>query len=281
MNSANSKSVIIEGDKNMFQTKGAIDRLKRDLRSNDEQKLKENTYFKNGWTYQVVSSSDAEIKVQITPNTGSNSTRQTSTLSEAETKRRMLKDRLKIMRDEKRSPELLRSTLKNKVPEDLIDSYIELKKLQSKVQLKVPVPSPVEVLSNQDEFRQLVHMTVQSFGMFNGANNPVVNYYRGLAHHMGLPTTFQPPQQQQVQQTPETNAFIEQLRKQRTDTVSTDVDDEMKKIYESLGIDVGTSSTSSQTETQSQPSGEVDDEMRKIYESLGVQVDKEMKTMDI
>ena len=65
MNSTNKKSVVIEGDRAMFATKGAVDRLKRDLRVNDQEKLKTNDYFREGWTYKVVSSDDNEIKVKL------------------------------------------------------------------------------------------------------------------------------------------------------------------------------------------------------------------------
>ena len=71
--------------------------------------------------------------------------------------------------------------------------------------------------------------------------NPIINYYRLLAQHMGLPTTVQPPVQPTVQPTVQessptiNNSFIDELRTQR-ETLNLKVDDEMKNIYAKLGI---------------------------------------------
>jgi hypothetical protein len=107
---------------------------------------------------------------------------------------------------------------------------------------------------------------VQSFGMFNGTNNPVVNYYRLLAKHLDLPTTYVPPKPPTEKPNDQTNDFIEMLRKQRENKIEDTVDNEMKEIYKSLGVNI--------EETKEDV---VDDEMNKIYKSLGIKVEKEEK----
>ena len=39
MSITNGKSIIIEGDKTLFSTKAAVDRLKRDLREDNKKKI--------------------------------------------------------------------------------------------------------------------------------------------------------------------------------------------------------------------------------------------------
>jgi hypothetical protein len=261
MSTTNRKSIIIEGDKAMFSTKGAIDRLKRDLREDNKEKLAINDYLREGWTYKIISNTDTEMKIQLVH---VKDERKEPRVLECDERRKMLKERLRMARMNKLSPAQMKQSLKNKVPSDVLDAYLQLKKFQ----LKVPVPPPDVVLSKPDEFRNIVHTMVQSFGMVKGNNNPVINYYKLLAQHLGLPTTFVQPNPQNIKPNEQTNEFIEMLRKQRDDKVEEDVDDEMKKIYESLGIEV-----ESKDETQEQDSTEeVDDEMKKIYESLGVQM---------
>ena len=167
----------------------------------------------------------------------------------------------------KLSPMQVKQNLRNKVPADVLDAYLQLKK----VQLKVPVPPPDIVLSKPDEFKQIIHQMVQSFGMFKGNNNPVVNYYKLLAKHLDLPTTFEPTTQQDDPKD-QTNEFIKKLRKQRENTINEDVDDEMKEIYNSLGINI-------EGEKQKQKSIKEDNEMKEIYKSLGINIEeKENKT---
>ena len=235
MNDLNYKSIIIEGDKTLFSSKAAIDRLKRDLREDNKDKLAINNYLNEGWTYKIISNTDTQIKIEIVKEEKEETN---------EEKRKILKEKLKMARINKLSPVQIKQNLKNKVPADLLESYLKLKK----VQLKVPVPSPDMVLSNPDEFTKIIQTMIQSFGMFNGTNNPIVNYYRLLAKHLDLPTTFTPPKPNE-----QTNDFIEMLRKQRENNKDT-VDDEMKEIYKSLGVNI----------EEKQKKEEVDDEWLKL-----------------
>jgi hypothetical protein len=262
MNS-NNKSIIIEGDKSLFTSKAAIDRLKRDLRDDNKEKLAINNYLNEGWTYKIIFNTDTQIKIELVKEEKEDVINEpiVSEQSEQDERRKILKERLKMARINKLSPGQIKQNLKNKVPSDVLDAYLKLKK----VQLKVPVPSPDMVLSKPDEFKKIVHTMVQSFGMFNGTNNPIVNYYRLLAKHLDLPTTFIPPKPTNDKPNDQTNDFIEMLRKQRENNKDT-VDDEMKEIYKSLGVNM------EENKTQ-------DDEMKKIYKSLGVNME-ENKTPD-
>ena len=295
MNTIDNKSIIIDGDKSLFLSKSAICRFKKDLRDDNKERLAINNYLSNGWSYKIISNTDTEIKIELvqdkdktielvqdkektkeliqdkdkikeivkdkTKEIVKDKTKEI-VLSEQDEKRKILKEKLKIARMNKLSPMQMKQNLRNKVPADVLDAYLELKK----VQLKVPVPPPDIVLSKPDEFKQIIHTMVQSFGMFKGNNNPVVNYYKLLAKHLDLPTTFEPTAQQ-ADSKDQTNEFIKMLRKQRENTINEDVDDEMKEIYNSLGINM-------EGEKQKQKSIKEDNEMKEIYKSLGINIEE-------
>jgi len=260
MNS-NNKSIIIEGDKTLFTSKAAVDRLKRDLREDNKEKLGINNYLNEGWTYKIISNTDTQIKIELVKEEKENVINE-PIISEQDERRKILKERLKMARISKLSPVQIKQNLKNKVPSDVLDAYLKLKK----VQLKVPVPPPDLVLSKPEEFKKIVHTMVQSFGMFNGTNNPVVNYYRLLAKHLDLPTTFIPPKPANDKPNEQTNDFIEMLRKQRNNNIKDTVDDEMKEIYKSLGVNMEENKTP-------------DDEMKEIYKSLGINMEEKKEVI--
>jgi len=261
-----AKSVHIEGDKSYFISKGAIDRLKRDLKNNDVEKLQNNEYFKEDWTYQIVSQSDLEIKVKLVNKIDLANENKPRVLN-CDERRQFLKDKMKKMRNQ--------TPIKSKVevPKDLMREYLSLKKYK----LKVDLLDPGVVLSNPEEYKNTVHTMVQSFGMFKGNNNPVINYYKSLAKHLDLPTTYigdkndtntqnilkqvqeivnnknrSPELENSLEQLEETknilktaqnkiettNSFVEQLQMERQILVENEVDIEMKKIYESMGITI-------------------------------------------
>ena len=253
---ADSKSVHIEGDKSYFISKGAIDRLKRDLKNNDANKLENDEYFKEGWTYQILLKSELEIKIKIV-NKVDLETNNAPRVLNCDERKKFLKDKIKQMRNSNLSSVNFKNKFKSIVPPDLLKEYLSLKKLK----LKIDLLDPAVVLSNPDEYKNTVHTMVQSFGMFKGNNNPVINYYKSLAKNLNLPTTFMGDKndintqnilnqvketinnkiplnqlEENKKNTEKTNNFVEQLQKERQILVEKDVDEEMKKIYESMGI---------------------------------------------
>lgn len=272
MTSVYQKAVIIDGDKSMFQSKAAIERFKRDLKYNDEVKLATNNYFKDGITYELTSTTDTEIKVRLVQNV------KEKVLS-TDDKRTALRNKLQALSNRRKQQEPIshiKSKLQDKVPSDLLDAYVTLKREVTGIYsipnnstsfspdqaVNLSIPPPDEVINRPDQHRATVNTMVQSFGTFSATNNPIVNYYKLLAKYLGLPTTSVTQPAGKPPQSEPANAFTDGLRKQQSDAVLTEVDDEMSKIYESLGIKTETP-TGGQVEAQ-------DDEMAQIYKSLGI-----------
>ena len=272
------KSVIIEGDKTFFSSKAAIDRFKKDLKNDDKVKLEKNDYFKEGWGYKILSKIDNEIKVQILNKSDVvvDGVVQPRVIDcdEAVERRKLLKQKLKDMLGGRERQISVKSKMKN-VPDELVEAYLQLKK----VKLPVSLPDPSQVLANKEEYKNMVFTMIQSFGNFKGSNNPIINYYKLLGKHMGIPTMpmgTRPEGKQQVetenkvdigekiaQSAPDTaNDFLEKLKKQKNAKELVEVEDEMKKIYESMGLDSNTVNVE-----------EDDEEMSNIYKTLGISKD--------
>jgi hypothetical protein len=289
-----NKSVFIEGDKTYFASKGAIDRLKRDLKNDDKEKLEKNDYFKEDWTYQILSNENNEIKIKIVNKKeviidGQVQPRVLD-CDEMTERRNMLKKKLKEMSMKRGN---VKTKLSNTVPKDLVDAYSQLKRFK----LPAEVPNPEQVMANKDKYKDMIHTMVQSFGNFKGNNNPIINYYKLLAKHLDLTISPMSQEQQQVlkqqiemlknkspqelqqmlkqqqQQIsePKTNSFLDQIREQRDNAMKKDVDDEMSKIYESMGLNInqkGLNENEKEVETD-------DSDISDILKKMGINSNKE------
>jgi hypothetical protein len=231
-------SVFIEGDKSYFSSKGAIDRLKKDLKNNDQEKLKNSTYFKEGWTFKIVSQNEIEIKVKIINEQDLN-TNNAPRVLECDDRRKMLKTKLKNIKERNGSIINLKTKLKNKIPEDLLACYLELKKKK----LPIPLLDPYEVLTKKEEFKNIVFTMIKSFGNIKGNNNPIIEYYRLLWKYLdnqtlNLDKTVNITSKQEsisvINNTKDN--FIDQLRKERLKQAELDAEEELKRIYASIGI---------------------------------------------
>lgn len=199
-----------------------------------------------------------------------------------------------MMRTNKIPLSQMKQNLKNKVPSDVLDVYLQLKKTHIKIQ----IPAPDVVLSKPDEYKSVVYTMIQSFGMFKGKNNLIVNYYRLLAKHLDISPSFVPQQSIQPNEKPNekpnelTSDFIEMLRKQREENIDNEVDDEMNEIYQSLGINLNNKNELDESMSENYKLecnkieemnetkeinenyklDEIDNEMNEIYKSLGNQI---------
>ena len=216
------RGVHIEGDKSFFVSKNAIYRFKKDIKNDDKEKLMMNDYFVDDWTYELVSQNETEIKVKIVnKNSGLR-------VLPCDENKKLLKAKL--------------ATKKVIIPKDLSEQYQSLKKIKLPMQLH----EPAKVLSNPEEYRNIIHTMVQSFGAFKGNNNPVINYYRNLAKYLNVPQTPVINKEKELpKEIPDkdiksflTNSFVEKLQTERDLVNDEEIDEDMKKIYESMGVDI-------------------------------------------
>lgn len=287
-------SVHIEGDKSYFSSKMAVDRFKRDLKNNDSEKLVKNDYFIPNHSYEILSQTDTEIKVKLVALDSATSNNVTS-VSNSVNSKDALKQKLQSMKNSRTSQSNIKSTMKDKVPSEILDAYFELMKVDK---LRASThPKPDEVISNPEQYRPVIQKTVASFAALK-INNPVTNYYRLLAKHLGINNTPTQPQQQNTQNKPNENApnlpdmdsinrttqdFINRLKNSNNGNLNNEmanifkqlgiksdgnskddvINDEMKNLFASLGLN-------NDDKPKEPVVPQEDDEMRKIYESLGI-----------
>jgi len=262
MSTVEVKSVLIEGDKSFFVSKAAIERFKRDLKNDDQEKLKNSEYFKEGWTYQLLSNVNNEIKVNIINKLDIkvNNEPVKPRVLEMSEHRQMLKNRIKELTNKRSNNNNLKSKLKN-LPDDLADAYKQVKKAN----LPVSIHDPADVLAKKDEYRNIIHTMIQSFGNYKGPSNPVINYYKLLAKYLDINPN--PPQQKQNNnRIPTTQEFLEELKNQKLENV---VDKEMNEIYNSIGLN-------KQNENNDETDDEEDEELNNILSKLGLNKELEV-----
>jgi hypothetical protein len=236
---AESKSVMIEGDKSFFVSKGAVDRFKKDLKANNIEKLSTNDYFKEDWTYQMVSQTDTEIKVKIINQKDVASNGKEIRVLDCDERRKLLKNKLKNMRDNRSSLNNIKLSMQNKVPSELLNGYIEASNFMKKTKVNGVLLDPKVVLAKPHDYKNIVYTMLKSFGNVK-TYNPIIQYFKLLAKYLEIPTeNAQPKQNSQADVVPDqnpTNTFIEELRKQRFDAANTEANEELNKIYADMGI---------------------------------------------
>jgi hypothetical protein len=158
-----SKSVIINGDRNAFLSKGAIDRFKSDIRN--KQAKPASQYLKEGWTFSVAEKDD-HFFVDILLNMFKKE------LSSDE-KQKKLSEKLKQLSRQRMSKTNDNLYKKNNVPEDIYNAYVNACK---KMPL-VPFMNPVDVLRHPEKYREDIKNIVESS---THLNNEYSTYYKSL-----------------------------------------------------------------------------------------------------
>jgi hypothetical protein len=261
MTDSQVKQIHIEGDKSFFVSKKAVDRFKKDLRNKDTEKLQENDYFVEDWTYELVSENETEMRIKIV-----NKVKGPRVLP-CDEKRKLLKSKIFKMTNDRTSHDNIKN--KSIVPKGLLNEYLALKKHK----LPMELHDPAKVLSKPEEYRNIIHTMVKSFGMYKGNNNPVINYYCSLEKHLeekikelgatnktNLSTTATNLNTNSIQK----NALISQLKNDILGPPPPVPDDTLgvtKDFIQKLQLD-----------RDSIPAEEIDEDMKKIYESMGISI---------
>jgi hypothetical protein len=168
-----SKHIHIQGDKNGFVSKGAIDRFKNDLRQASIETIDtidSSKYFKTGWKYTIESNNETDIKVKIEEEDKNKENKE-------ETKNKdQLLQKLKVMKDKRKSDHSVQHYMKKEnkdmiVPHEVSETYARLKKSGN------TVISPADVLKTLSEHKKMLEQTIETF---KGPSNPFIEYYRQI-----------------------------------------------------------------------------------------------------
>lgn len=173
------KNVHINGDRNAFLTKNAVDRFKNDIK---KAALKEQSaYFKEGWRFEYMNDeNDNNIHIKLIKDEKDEKEKKNEKVNKNKV---LLQVRLSDLANQRKNENQLKHHLQKqkksdgkKVPEELIEAYLSAKKVT-----RNPVIDPTLVCDNLDGYWQHVNGTAQGCG---NSSNPFASYYRMLQNYI-------------------------------------------------------------------------------------------------
>jgi hypothetical protein len=164
-----TKPVHIQGDKEAFVSKNAIERLKKDMREGIPNEA--SSYLLEGWDYQIVDDNDNECRISIIKINLENKGKGKKVNNPVENK---LKNKLRSLKENRQSEKVTIHQMQKKrgdveIPTEISETYAKLKKSGN------PVLSPLDALENAEDLKKTIEM-------LNGvpSSNPFAEYYRSL-----------------------------------------------------------------------------------------------------
>jgi hypothetical protein len=182
-------NVIIEGDKFGFNSKNAVDKFKQAVKSSENFDLVELTkkYVKSGFVLEQVEKTDHSYKFMI----GKENSEVKPELSEKEQKRKMLKAKINMMRQDRTNSVYHRARANENVSSEILSEYMKLKQIS-----KMPIPEPNEILANPEEYKPVIAMVLQNSMMKQlSSSHPYVRYFRLIAEKLGVDMPLPMPTQ--------------------------------------------------------------------------------------
>ena len=168
-------SVVINGDREHFVSKMAVNRLKRDLRALQEEGTIDPTkYLKAGYIFDI-KKEENNYQVHI--------------IDEAERskelRKKMLRERLRNAKDNRsgKTKQKLNS-LKRCIPKKIFQSYQNLVK-----QFNFNIPSPDEVINDPSKFTSQISAITGNMGRVSNddrANIAIKKYFNSLGDFLGI-----------------------------------------------------------------------------------------------
>jgi hypothetical protein len=177
-------SVLIDGDRNMFLSKAAVDRFKKDMRTTKPDMVDVKKYLKDGYTFTFDKNAPpSTVHAKIITVAEEAELNRADILAE---KRNNLKKRLhnaKVARSQ--APRQKLASLKRSVPEKLFNAYFNL---ISKYQLP-GIPAPDEVINNVDKYRTQISTIMGTIGNVSDntiVNNDIKHYFNTLGEFLDI-----------------------------------------------------------------------------------------------
>jgi len=176
-----SKNVCIEGNKEGFNSKIAIDKFKTAVKKMDQKELKVNLeelqkYIKPEYILELLKHNQSEkdiiFKVSEKPKIN----------EQKEDKKKVLQEKLKNMKKNRTNSDYHKAKNDENVSDEILKEYNSLKKIS-----KMPVPEPSEMLANPDQYKPLLSMVLNN-QMINqmGANHPYIRYFKLISDKLNM-----------------------------------------------------------------------------------------------
>lgn len=206
-------NVYVEGDKNGFNSKSALQKFKLAIKETPEYNLFElkQKFVKEDYLLELVSKTDTDVKFTLSTKSSHNPEQPSvdNEKSELKNKREVLKARIEMMRKNRTNESYHKAKTSVAVPKEILDEYLKLKKIA-----KVPIPEPAEILENPDQYKQMLTMVLGNSMMKQlGANHPYNKYFKLLAKKLGVSEPEPFPMQDFTNKPATVSSNIENLMK--------------------------------------------------------------------
>jgi len=191
-----SVNVLIEGDRNLFISKAAVDRFKKDIRTTKPDMIDVKKYLKDGYTFAFDKNApEGTVSTRIITLEEEAELNRADMLAE---KRKNLRSRLKNAQTARsQTPKQKLASLKRSVPEKLFNAYFNL---ISKYQLP-GIPAPDEVINNVDKYRTQIATIMGTIGNVsdnNAVSNEIKHYFNTLGEYLSIEPMNLTPQQEPI-----------------------------------------------------------------------------------
>jgi hypothetical protein len=179
-----SVNVLIEGDRNLFISKAAVDRFKKEVRTTKPDMIDVKKYLKEGYTFAFdKNAQEGTVSAKIITIQEEAELNRADMLAE---KRKNLRSRLRNAQTARsQTPKQKLASLKRSVPEKLFNSYFNL---ISKYQLP-GIPAPDEVINNVDKYRTQIATIMGTMGSVSDNNvvsNEIKHYFNTLGEYLSI-----------------------------------------------------------------------------------------------
>jgi hypothetical protein len=169
------KSVTINGDKDSFNSKTAINNFKKAVKSNTNFDLEELTkkFIKPGYKIVLISTNYINYTFNIEID---NSTNQMNK------RRELIKAKINNMKKNRTNSNYYKAKNNSNVSDEILCEYKKLLKVS-----KIPVPEPSEILDNPDQYKTIISMVLGNNMMKNmPQSHPYIKYFKLLAKEIGV-----------------------------------------------------------------------------------------------
>jgi hypothetical protein len=175
------KNVCIEGNKEGFNSKIAIDKFKMSVKKMDKENSKLNLeelqkkYIKPDFKLILINhdTNDKNIIINI----------EKIIENKVDTKK-LLKEKIRSMEKNRTNLDYHKAKQNENVSDEILKLYNDLKKIT-----KMPVPDPCEMLSHPEQYKPLLKMVLNN-QMINkmGATHPYIKYFKLISDKLNFQT---------------------------------------------------------------------------------------------
>jgi hypothetical protein len=173
--------VQINGDKNGFNSKSAVDKFKQVVKSDSNFDLAElsKKFIKNNYQLELENNSNNQYVFNIKQVSSELSSQEPNIKNK--NKHELLRAKIHNMNQMRTNGYYQKAKSSSDVPPDILAEYKKLIKVS-----KMPIPEPSEILANPEQYKPIISMVLGNSMMKSlPQSHPYIKYFKLLAKQLG------------------------------------------------------------------------------------------------